>query len=316
MYTADGQDYCGNISFDDLAIPTAASTDFIEHCGELLLTEQLPALLAPRLRNTHKGSFGHVFAVGGIKGMNGAIRLCGQAALRSGAGKVTLATDAAHADMVNLSCPELMVKAIGRAQELKYLISESRVLAIGPGLGLGDWSGSLLDSCLESEAVLVVDADALTLLAERALSSPLMRGNWILTPHPAEASRLLNCKLSEIESDRVNSAIRIAERYNACVVLKGCGTVVADPSGAYAICPLGNPGMATAGSGDVLTGVIAALLAQGLSCFDAAKTAVLAHAVAGDFAALQTGEMALIASDIIDHLAHAWKLAQASPGNN
>ena len=135
------------------------------------------------------------------------------------------------------------------------------------------------------------------------------RGNWILTPHPAEAARLLGCSVSEVQQDRVGSAQKIAENYAAFVVLKGCGTVVASPAGDYAICPLGNPGMATAGSGDVLTGIIAALWGQGLSGFEAAMTGVLAHAAAGDHAANLTGEMALMAGDITDHLPSVWKAA-------
>ena len=139
-----------------------------------------------------------------------------------------------------------------------------------------------------------VDADALNLLAQE----PLRRGDWILTPHPAEAGRLLGCSAGEIQADRVGAAQRLAARYQAVVVLKGCGTVVADADGRYAICPLGNPGMATAGSGDVLSGVIGAMLAQGLSPWQAAQAGVVAHAAAGDLAAEQHGQRGLLASDI------------------
>jgi NAD(P)H-hydrate epimerase len=309
MYTADGPDYCGHIAFDDLAIPAEAARKCAGDAGILLSPGFLTEILKPRLRNSHKGSFGHVLAVGGIKGMSGAIRLCGEAALRSGAGRVTLATDPAHADLVNLGRPELMVKAIGGDGELQSLLNGDHVLAVGPGLGGTAWSGALLKTCLGAQAALVVDADGLNLLAEYSQENAVSRENWVLTPHPAEAARLLNCKVSEIQQDRVLAAITIAKRFAACVVLKGCGSIVADPSGEYAICPRGNPGMATAGSGDVLTGIIAALLGQGLSCFDAAKAGVLAHAVAGDLAAEKLGEMALIADDIIDKLPRVWRSA-------
>jgi NAD(P)H-hydrate epimerase len=156
---------------------------------------------------------------------------------------------------------------------------------------------------------LVVDADALNLLARQSHKNSVRRENWILTPHPAEAARLLDCEVSVIQKDRVFAAVNIAQRYGASVVLKGCGSVIAEPSGNYAICPLGNPGMATAGSGDVLTGIIAALVGQGLSCFAAAKAGVVAHSAAGDLAADNVGEMALIAGDIIDHLPGVWKSA-------
>ena len=311
MYTADGPDYCGRITFDGLAIPAAAAAESTGHAGSLLSLDYLAEILKPRLRNSHKGSFGHVLAVGGIKGMSGAIRLCGEAALRSGAGRVTLVTDPAHASLINLTRPELMVKGTDGGDELLPLLEGDQVVAVGPGLGGTAWSGSLLEACLGTEAALVVDADGLNLLALQSRQKTFERDNWILTPHPAEAARLLACKPAEIQQDRVLAATTIAKRFGACVVLKGCGSIVADPSGAYAICPRGNPGMATAGSGDVLTGIIVALLGQGLSCYDAACAGVLAHAEAGDLAAEKVGEMALIAGDIIDHLSCVWRSAGA-----
>ncbi len=311
MYTADGPDYCGHITFDDLAIPAAAASECAGDVGRLLSLDYLAEVLKPRLRNSHKGSFGHVLAVGGIEGMSGAIRLCGEAALRSGAGRVTLATDPAHAGLVNLSRPELMVKGIDGGDDLLTLLNGGHVVAVGPGLGGAAWSGSLLGACLGSGAALVVDADGLNLLALQARQKTVKRENWILTPHPAEAARLLAGNVAEIQQDRVLAATTMAKRFGACVVLKGCGSVIADPSGAYSICPRGNPGMATAGSGDVLTGIIVALLGQGLSCFNAACAGVLVHAAAGDLAAEKVGEMALIAGDITNQLPCVWRSAGA-----
>jgi len=308
MYTADGPDHCGHITFDNLDIPHEASRECSESAGQLLSADFLLETIEPRLLNSHKGSFGHVLAVGGIQGMSGAVRLCGEAALRSGAGRVTLVTDPAHAGQINLCRPELMVRATGENEDLAVLLKGEYVIAVGPGIGGTAWSESLLQACLETQAALVVDADGLNLLAQQSKQKPFERSDWILTPHPAEAARLLGCDVSEIQQDRVLSALTIASRYHASVVLKGCGTVIADPAGKYAICPLGNPGMATAGSGDVLTGIIAALLGQGLTCFDAAQAGVLAHAIAGDFAAEDTSEMALIAGDIIDFLPDVWSL--------
>jgi len=310
MYTAQGPDHCGHIAFDDLGIPAQAAAQYADSAGSLLSPEFLTARLNPRLRNSHKGSFGHVLAVGGIAGMSGAIRLCGEAALRSGAGRVTLATDPVHADLINLSRPELMVKAIRGENELNAQLSADHVVAVGPGLGRSEWSVSLLKACLEMTNALVVDADGLNLLAEHSREKPVKHDNWILTPHPAEAARLLGCTASEIQQDRVFSALAIAKRFGASVVLKGCGTIVANSSGDYSICPQGNPGMATAGSGDVLTGVIVALLGQGLSCFDAARLGVLAHAIAGDLAAEKMGQMALLAGDITDCLPGVWRSAE------
>jgi hydroxyethylthiazole kinase-like uncharacterized protein yjeF len=309
MYTADGPDHCGHITFDGLAIPAEAANESSAQAGQLLAPDFLVGVIRPRLRNSHKGSFGHLLAVGGTRGMSGAIRLCGEAALRSGAGRVTLATDPAHAGQINLSRPELMVKAIGGEDDLLPLLDGDHVIAVGPGLGDSDWSEALLDACLEADKPLVIDADGLNLLAGQAQDRAVERDGWILTPHPAEAARLLACTVAEIQQDRVHSAQMLAKRFGASVVLKGCGTVIADSSGEYAICPLGNPGMATAGSGDVLTGIVAALLCQGLSCFDAAKAGVLAHAMAGDLAAEEIGEMALIAGDITEFLPDVWRLS-------
>ena len=307
MYTADGPDYCGAINFDDLSIPAEAASGFDAAAGTLLTEGLLFEIPGRRPRNSHKGSFGHVLAVGGIRGMGGAIRLCGEAALRSGAGRVTLATDPAHASMINLVRPELMVKAVDSDAGLLTLLEKDFVVAVGPGLGTADWSASLFRTCLDSKAPLVVDADGLNLLALHSRQTPVSRDNWILTPHPAEAARLLDCTVSEIQQDRVHSATAIARRFGASVVLKGCGTVVADVSGQYAVCPAGNPGMATAGSGDVLTGIVAALLGQGLSCFDAACVGVLVHALAGDRAAATSGEMGLVAGDITESLPDVWR---------
>ena len=310
MYTASGPDCCGDITFDGLAIPAEACelpSGSSGPAGTLLHEDLLKRFIKPRSRNSHKGSYGHILGVGGNMGMGGAIRLCGEAALRSGAGRVTLATHPGHASVINLSRPELMVKGVGGGEELGLMLSGDHVLAIGPGLGRGSWSESLLRAGLASELRLVVDADALNLLAEMDLAAEgLQPDNWILTPHPAEAARLLSCEVAEIQNDRVTAAHRIANKYQATVVLKGCGTVIAAADGDYAICPFGNPGMATAGSGDVLTGIIAALLGQGLSCYEAASSGVLAHALAGDLAVQHVGEMALLAGDISDQLYRVW----------
>jgi hydroxyethylthiazole kinase-like uncharacterized protein yjeF len=307
MYTADGPDYCGPVVFDDLGIPSEAGNQYAADAGALLEPGFLTEVLRPRLRNSHKGSYGHVYAVGGMKGMSGAIRLCGEAALRSGSGRVTLATDPSHAHLVNLQRPELMVKAIDDGNQWSGDVSKDSVIALGPGLGGSAWSESLFEGCMASVARMVVDADGLNILARQPRQTSLNRGNWVLTPHPAEAARLMKCKVSDIQRDRVGSALALASRFAASVVLKGCGTVVASETGEYAICPLGNPGMATAGSGDVLTGIIAALLGQGLSCYEAAEAGVLAHAMAGDLAAEDVGEMSLLAGDIIDCLPEVWR---------
>jgi hydroxyethylthiazole kinase-like uncharacterized protein yjeF len=304
LFTADGPDCAGKVVFADLETPDAVR-DSEPNPGILIREEIIQQLVPPRRRNTHKGSFGWLLVVGSDLGMSGAVRLCGEAALRSGAGKATLITRPEHAGLVNLACPELMVRGMDGGQSLAELLGEVDALVAGPGLGQSGWSLGLFESCMKSKVPAVLDADGLNLLAQCG-SGPeevkLPPDRWILTPHAAEAGRLLGCSAADIQRDRVSAAQRLAQRFRSVVVLKGCGTVLAEPDGRYAICPLGNPGMATAGTGDVLSGVIGAFLAQGLDCWNAAQAGVVAHARAGDLAAEQLGERGLMASDLIRQL--------------
>ena len=301
LFTADGPDYAGEIIYSDLETPDSVR-DSEPDSGILIQAKLIQQQLPVRPRNSHKGSFGWLLGVGSDVGMSGAIRLCGEAALRSGAGKVTLATHPQHAALINATCPELMVRAADGAAEITELLAAADVAVVGTGLGKSAWSEELFTACLERSGVLVMDADALNLLADSSFPADQNEHDWVLTPHPAEAARLLQCSTREVQGDRVAAAQAVAGRYRAVCVLKGCGTVIADPQGRYAICPLGNPGMATAGSGDVLTGVIGAMLAQGLDSWAAACTGVVAHAAAGDLAAELMGERGLMASDITDCL--------------
>jgi NAD(P)H-hydrate epimerase len=309
LFTADGPDCAGAVHFADLQTPDAVRDSIIDS-GILIQEEIIANNLPRRTRNTHKGSFGWLLGVGSDLGMSGAVRLCGEAALRGGAGKVTLITRPEHAGLINLACPELMVRGMDSGAALVELMARVDALVAGTGLGRSGWSRELFSACLASPAPLVLDADGLNLLAELWPALPksglpesgLPRGRWILTPHPAEAGRLLGRSAEAVQGDRVTAAQELAQRFDAVVVLKGCGTVVAAADGRYAICPLGNPGMATAGTGDVLSGVIGAMLAQGLDCWDAATTGVVAHARAGDLAAAAIGERGLLASDITRRL--------------
>jgi NAD(P)H-hydrate epimerase len=292
LFTADGPDQRGELVFETLDTPPEIHRE-IDNYGNLIDENIVAEWLPRRPRNSHKGSFGHVLVVGGNRGMGGAVRLAGEAALRSGAGLVSVATHPEHAAVLNLSRPELMVSGVAGAQQLEPQLARATVLAAGPGMARDEWARELLAACLDSVLPVVVDADGLNLLAE----SPVSRKDWILTPHPAEAARLLGADTAAVQADRVGAAQSLARAFSAVVVLKGCGTVVAAPAGDYSICGLGNPGMATGGSGDVLTGVIAGLLAQGLGAWKAAQLGVVAHAAAGDRAAVG-GERGLVASDI------------------
>ena len=300
LFTADGPDCAGSVYFSDLETPDTVR-DSEPDSGILIREDIIRKLLPTRQRNSHKGSYGWLLGVGSDHGMSGAIRLCGEAALRSGAGKVTLVTRPEHAPLVNLACPELMVRGMDSGAPLAALLEQVDALVAGTGLGQSEWSRSMFDACMAAAVPLVLDADGLNLLAQRLPrleEGALPRGHWILTPHPAEAGRLLDCSAADVQRDRVAAAQELAQRFEAVVVLKGCGTVIADPADRYAICPLGNPGMATAGTGDVLSGVIGAMLAQGLDCWTAAQAGVVAHASAGDRVAVHHGERGLLASDI------------------
>jgi len=305
LYTADGPDCCGEIHFSDLQVPDSVK-DLVKDPGILIREKIISEFLKPRRRNSHKGSYGWVLGIGGNSTMSGAVRLCGEAALRSGAGKVTLATSPEHAALVNLACPELMVRGVRRGKQLQTVLGQVSVIAIGTGLGQTSWSENLFKTCMKTRLPIVLDADGLNILArlypEMGQDKALPRGHWILTPHPAEAGRLLGCKPAEVQRDRVGTAISLAKRFDATIVLKGCGTVIAEKDGRYAICPLGNPGMASAGTGDVLAGVISALVAQQLGLWEASLCGVVAHAAAGDLASVSVGERGMIASDIISQL--------------
>jgi len=299
LFTADGPDYAGRVKFCDLGTPLTVM-DSEPNSGILIQESLLIELFPKRPRNSHKGSYGWVLGVGGDSGMSGAVRLAGEAALRSGAGKVTLATRSVHAGWVNLACPELMVRGVEDAAQLEELVRQVDVLVAGTGLGRSDWSEDMMNVCLQAPVPAVIDADGLNFLARINTGSvERLRNNWILTPHPAEAARLLKSSAFDVQSDRVGAALKLAGLYCAVVVLKGCGSVVAAPDGRYAICPFGNPGMATAGTGDVLAGVIGAVIAQGDGdLWQAAMGGVLAHALAGDLAAAEQGERGMLASDI------------------
>lgn len=258
------------------------------------------ACLPPRPRYANKGRNGHVLVIGGAAGMGGAVQLAGLGALRAGAGLVSLATAPAHAAMLNVAQPELMSQAVAGVTDLPPLLERASVLALGPGLGQGEWGQAMWRAAIDTAKPLVVDADGLNLLATapRRFVAPV-----VLTPHPGEAARLLGTKVDAVEADRYAAVRELARRYAAVVVLKGAGSLVADPSGRVAVCPWGNPGMATGGMGDLLTGIVAALLAQGCIPWEAACLGVGLHARAGDLAA-GDGERGLLPTDLLQPLRH------------
>ena len=298
LYTGRGRVAAGEVVIDTLGL-AAHVFDDLEPAARLARPQALPLWLTPRERGAHKGDFGTVLCIGGDHGYGGAIALCAEAAHRTGAGLVSAATRAGHVPVILTRRPECMARAVDDIDTLRPLLDSATVVAVGPGLGNSAWSASMLDTAmdmaLDAGKPLVIDADALNALARR---DPRALGAAVLTPHPGEAARLLGSTVAEVEHNRIASAGQLAARYSCAVVLKGAGTVVTAPGEIPVIIDAGNPGMATGGMGDVLTGVIAAVIAQGHSCFDAAICGALLHAAAGDAAARDGGERGLLPSDL------------------
>ena len=257
----------------------------------------LQQFLPKRPRAAQKGDFGHLLVVGGDYGMAGAVRMAAEAGARVGAGLVSVATRAEHLSVVQQGRPELMCHAAKKPKDLLALLAKSTRIILGPGLGQGIWGRGLFKAILRAQQPLLVDADALNLLALR----PQYSEAWVLTPHPGEAARLLNVTVADIQADRLAAAHRIQTRYGGICVLKGADTLVVGGREAW-LCTAGNPGMASGGMGDVLSGVIAGLWAQGLNGEYAAAIGVYVHAKAGDCAAAKQGERGLLAGDLIGYL--------------
>lgn len=291
LLTAKGPDCCGELIFDDLKIPSGVA---LKVPASALRLNYSSSVFKKRDKESHKGLFGHALVIGGDIGMSGAARLACEAALRTGAGLVSLATRYAHASVMNTTRPEIMSYPAERESEIESLIGKANVIAIGPGLGKSEWAEKLFAMAINSDKPLIVDADALNLLA----MNPLQRENWILTPHPGEAARLLNITTEEVQADRFSAVKNIAEKFGGTVVLKGNGSLIYSAGTTY-LCDKGNPGMSSGGMGDVLTGIIVSLLAQGFSLTDAANVGVYLHAEAGDAAAKGAGERGLLASDLM-----------------
>jgi NAD(P)H-hydrate epimerase len=296
LFTAAGPEHAGLVRFSDLKVPAAVFAEAVA-AARRLDGRDLKAALPPRRRSAHKGDFGHVLVVGGDRGMAGAARLAAEAALRVGAGLVSIATHPSHAGDLLAGRPEIMCRGVEGPADIDALLTHATVVAVGPGLGTRPGGRGLVDAVLSSSLPLIVDADALNLLSER----PIARKNWILTPHPGEAGRLLGVSAKIIQSDRFRAAAELCKSYGGTIVLKGCGTIVHDATGPVGVCPYGNPGMASAGMGDVLTGVIAGLVAQGLDLPVSARLGVCLHARAGDLAAT-AGERGTVAADLMPYL--------------
>lgn len=271
-----------------------------------------------RKRDAHKGDFGRVLILAGSSGMHGAAHLAGMAALRAGAGLVTLAVPEKIYSVVARREAEIMVRALPSTPQgtlsprafgpLMKLLQNQDVLAVGPGLSRNAGTVKLVRRLMKSvKCTVVLDADALNAFEGDAAALKVLEGRSVLTPHAGEYRRVFSHKPSDNRKGRIQDACSAARITGACVVLKGFQTVVAEPAGNFFVNTTGNPGMATAGTGDVLTGVLAGILAQGFSLYDAARFAVYLHGGAGDLAAEKQGEISLTASDVLDFLPKAFK---------
>ena len=293
LCTGRAADCVGALAYADLGVPADIFVG-VPPGAVRLSAPQLP----PRRRTAHKGDAGHVLVIGGAAGYAGAARLAAEAALRTGAGLVSAAVAPESLTVVSAGRPEIMARAVTGARDLGPLLAKASVIAIGPGLGQSDWSRELLAAVRETRLPLVVDADALNLLA----LDPEYRDDWCLTPHPGEAARLLGWShAAAVNADRYAALAALQSRYGGAVVLKGAGSLVGDAEG-VGVVTAGNPGMASGGMGDVLTGVIAALRAQGLGAGEAARRGAMLHAMAADRAAALGGERGLLASDLFPAL--------------
>lgn len=298
LHTGPGVSFCGEEVFFDLGVPAAIYAQLpgcpLLRCADL---EGLPV----REANAYKQALGHVVVVGGDHSMGGATLMAGEAALRAGAGLVSVVTRAAHRPALLARRPELMVVDADDAGARGEVLERATTMIIGPGLGRGPWGRELLQESMACGIPAVLDADGLNGLAALGLhpSGPL-----VITPHAGEAAQLLGGSSADIQADRVAAAKRLAERVAGVAVLKGAGTVVAQCESGVAelvgVCGHGNPGMATAGMGDVLSGVIGGLLAQRLSVRDAAVWGVCMHSAAADLVAEQLGQRSMLATDLLE----------------
>lgn len=294
LLTGQARDVVGKLHFSGLNVQSQFA-ELVASDVDILSLDGLLGEFPKRRATAHKGKHGRLLCIGGNQGYGGAIRMCAQAAVRSGAGLVSCVCHPVSSLPLMVACPEVMT--IGWQDDLELLAAKSvvqDVLAFGPGLGTDSWAQILFHHVQSLSINKVVDADGLNLLAQ----SPNVDANRVITPHPGEAARLLNCSVAKIESNRYAAVKRLQDKFGGVVVLKGAGSLVCDGRRTY-VCLAGNPGMATGGMGDVLTGIIAALIAQGVELSAAARLGVQLHSQAADSVAAEEGMIGLLASDVI-----------------
>lgn len=308
LFTGSGPECCGRLFFESLDTDEWAS-EWASESGETPLARRIDwaavsSTLPRRPANAHKGRFGHVLIVAGEQGFGGAGILAAETAARTGAGLVSLATRPEYVSAALARCPSLMVRGVNHGSELQALMDAATVIVCGPGIGQGAWGQQMLQQVVASGKPRLLDADALNLLSTGAAqyTDNQTAGNQILTPHPGEAARLLECTVPDVEADRVSAAMRLQGRYGGVVLLKGAGTVIASGQDIPAIVSGSNPGMATGGMGDVLSGIIGGLWGQFANAQSAAEMGASLHLAAAGAASQSKGFMGLLPNDVIDAL--------------
>ena len=305
----------GEVVIADIGIPIEIIEALEGPRVELLTRDQIRPLMTPRAADVHKGDFGRVLIVAGSRGKSGAAILAAQGALKAGAGLVTVAGPKSVVPIIATHAPDYMTEALAETAEgtvdfsaAEHVLEfDADVIALGPGLGRGQAVSTFVRELVDkSETPLVLDADALNAFADEPAALVGREGrDVIITPHPGEMARLMGCTIDDVQADRIGIARDFATRHNVYVVLKGYRTIIAAPDGKIFVNPTGSPGMATGGTGDVLTGMLAAWLAQLLDAEAACRLAVYLHGAAGELADADQGEVSMTASDLVQHISDA-----------
>lgn len=307
LLTGRAPQFTGRLVFDDLQTADIENTDYcsakaaVEPSAVRISLAQARPHLPERPVDAHKGLFGHVMVIGGDIGCGGAAAMAAEMAVRSGAGLTSVATRPEHLPAILARLPEVMVSGVPSGQALEPLLAKPSVLVVGPGLGTSPWSEQLLQQAGKCGLPLVVDADGLNLLARGRILASDQRKDWVLTPHPGEAARLLGRTVADIQQNRFAAARELQATFGGVIVLKGAGTVIACEHQVF-VANVGNPGMASGGMGDVLAGLVGGLMAQGLSPLHAALLAVCAHGDAADLAVGDGGMRGMLATDLIPYI--------------
>ena len=295
LLTGQARNFTGEIVLDTLDLPVEVASEVTE-LGSTIADSIRTRLLPVRKATSYKTNFGHVLIVGGNRGYPNAARLAGEAAARTGAGLVTVATHPDSVAPIAAGCASLMVKGVRDERGLGPLLKKIDVIVVGPGLGQDAWAQKMFARVMTAKLPLIIDADALHLLSKKGGTND----HWVLTPHPGEAAKLLACKVEDVESDRVAAIMALHELFKGVTILKGAGTLTCYEH-YLGFCTRGNASLATGGSGDVLAGIIAGLIAQEISMFEASNCGVLLHGLAGESVSTQ-GTRGILAEDLLSAL--------------